>query len=361
MQNRTLGENRIVTLDVVRVLAVFMVLVTHATERFYVSNAGELIIQSSNQFWVNFFNSAFHACVPLFVVVSGYLLLPIKESPAQFYVKRIPKIFIPFVIWSIIYITLPLIWGGISTDAASGEFVRLLYNFSWTSGHLWFIYMLIGVYLFIPIISPWIKESSKRFEEGFLALWIFSTLYHFIVLLIPDRMLMGQNFFNEFSSIWYFSGYLGYAVLGHYIKTHVNFSRQISLLLGAVLYVSGFLMTFFLFGYQLDPASTLEDLTLSLRSCTINVAFMTAGVFLLLKDITINNQKILSLFVELSKFSFGIYLVHMLILPFIGTVLGETFNTPLTILVVSSLTFLVAYCVVKILSYLPKSGYLIAN
>jgi surface polysaccharide O-acyltransferase-like enzyme len=120
-------------------------------------------------------------------------------------------------------------------------------------------------------------------------------------------------------------------------------------------------MTYFLFAYQLDTAKTLEDLTLSLRSCTINVALMAIGIFLMLKDIDIKNTKIRTLFFEFSKFSFGIYLAHMLILPFINKLLGKIFSTPITILLVSLITLLLTYVVVKVISYLPKSGYLVAT
>lgn len=354
-------SSRIASLDIIRVLAIFMVLVTHATESFYISNIGALSIKPGDEFWVNLFNSAAHACVALFVVVSGYLLLPIKESPAEFYLKRIPKIFIPFLIWSIIYLLLPLAWGGTNSDAIKENGSRLLYTFSWASGHLWFIYMLIGVYLIIPIISPWIRDCSKQFEEFFLGVWLFSTLYHFLVMHIPDRMMLGQTFFSEFSSIYYFSGFLGYAVLGHYIKVHVKWKKETSITIGILLYTMGFLMTYFLFAHQLDTAKTLEDLTLSLRSCTMNVALMAIGIFLMLKDVDIRNIKIRTAFFEVSKFSFGIYLAHMLILPFINKWLAEVFSTPVTILLVSLITILLTYLVVKAISYLPKSGYLIAT
>lgn len=354
-------SDRVASLDIIRVLAIVMVLVTHAAESFYISSVGALSIKPGDEFWVNLFNSASHACVALFVVVSGSLLLPIKESPSGFYLKRIPKIFIPFLIWSVLYLLLPLLWGGTNIEAVKDNGSRLLYTFSWASGHLWFIYMLIGVYLIIPIISPWIKDCSKQFEEFFLGVWLFSTLYHFLTLHIPDRMMLGQTFFSEFSSIYYFSGFLGYAVLGHYIKVHLRWKRATSLMVGALTYTLGFLMTYFLFEHQLDTAKTLEDLTLSLRSCTINVALMAIGIFLMLKDINLANVKIRSLFFEVSKFSFGIYLAHMLILPHINQLLGSVFNTPVTILLVSLITLVLTYLVVKIISYLPKNGYLIAT
>ena len=354
-------QQRIASLDIIRVLAILMVIITHATEVFYITSTGQLEIAPGDHFWVVFINSAAHACVALFVMVSGYLLLPIKQSQAEFYKTRIPKIFIPFVIWSLIYIFAPLAWNGTSGDAISYHLNTLLFNFSWASGHLWFIYMFLGVYLFMPIISPWLRESSKDAKQVFLALWLFSTLYHYLAIFAPDGMLLGQTFFSEFSALWYFSGFLGYAVLGHYVKAHVHWGMKKSVAVGSFLYAVGLLSTCWLFDWQLSTAQGLGDLALSLRSCTLNVALMTLGIFLMLKNVDIKTERPRKAVGDLSRFSFGIYLIHMLILPFVAMAIGSALSTPVTIVLVSVLTFLLTYMVAKLISYLPKSGYLIAT
>lgn len=354
-------QNRIVFLDIVRVLAIYMVLITHATELFYISAAGGIAIAPGDGFWVNLINSAVRSCVPLFVVLSGYLLLPITRAPATFYRTRIPKIYIPFLIWSVIYVVLPLAWGGTDMAAVEAGLTRLLYNFNMSSGHLWFMYMLLGVYLFMPIISPWLKECSKGFEQAFLGIWLFTTLYHYITPFIPDHQMLGEVYWNEFSSIWYFSGYIGYVVLGHYIRTYVHWDRARCVLVGLPLYAAGLAITCLIFAAKLDTADSVKELELSWRFCTINVVLMTTGVFLLLKDVNISNGKVLPLLIDLSKFSFGIYLVHLLILPFASQMVGNGFSTPATILLVSLLTFILSYLVVKALSYLPRSEYLLST
>jgi len=174
-------------------------------------------------------------------------------------------------------------------------------------------------------------------------------------------MMLGESFWNEFSAIWYFSGYIGYVVLGHYIKTYINWNRATCVRVGLVLYGIGFAVTYLVFDSKMETADTLKGLELSWRFCTFNVALMTTGVFLMLKDVSFNLRGILPVILDLSKFSFGIYLVHLLILPFVSNLLGQAFSTPVTILLISLITFVASYLLVKALSYLPKSEYLVST
>ncbi|PWJ40178.1 acyltransferase [Sediminitomix flava] len=354
-------KERVIYLDLIRALAIFMVLITHATEVFYITGAGQMEIKDGDGIWVNLINSAVRACVPLFVVVSGYLLLPIKQSASDFYRKRLSKIFIPFIIWSLLYVFVPLLWGGTNQERILGELTRLTYNFNWASGHLWFMYMLLGIYLFMPIISPWLKECSRRFEEGFLAVWAFTTLYHYITQFIPDHMMLGEAFWNEFGAIWYFSGYIGYIVLGHYIKKYIHWNRQKLMLVGSSLFIIGFAITALVFDYQMHHTDNIKDLELSWRFCTINVALMTAGIFLMLKDVNFTNEKVRNMIVSFSKYSFGIYLCHMFTQKLAFMIIGDTLATPIAIFSAAILNYIIAYIVVRLMAFLPKSEYVLGT
>ncbi len=73
-------------LNVLRIFACLMVLTVHSGEFFYIGPVGNII--RTHHVWVNNYGSFMRACVPLFVMISGYLLLPIKEAPEVFYKKR---------------------------------------------------------------------------------------------------------------------------------------------------------------------------------------------------------------------------------------------------------------------------------
>ncbi len=354
MQTATqMPGGRIVYLDFIRVIACFMVILVHACEFFYYTIPDD-------PFWLNLFDSALRACVPLFVMVSSYLLLPLRdhETPGVFYRRRFMRVLIPFLIWSVFYATLPAIWGEFDGGEVKNKLVRLLYNFNMNAGHLWFVYMLIGVYLIMPVISPWLKTVSKRFEQGFLAVWFLTTFYHYVKLFLPE--LYGECVWNEFTPFWYVSGYIGYVVLAHYIRTHVNWSVKKSIAIGLPLYLVGYVATFFIFGHFASTSSEMVDWERGWRFCTPNVVLMTTGLFLMMKKIQCHNGRIEWVVRDISKLSYGIYLMHIFVLNAVYRTLSPYIDSiPLTIVVVGSVTFVLCYGLTKALSYLPKSKYLI--
>ena len=95
-------NQHIVWLDVVRFIAMFTVVCCHCTDpfNFYpgtAPNIGEI------KLWGAIYGSVLRPCVPLFVMITGALLLPVRGDASTFYKKRIPRVFYPFLIWSVLY------------------------------------------------------------------------------------------------------------------------------------------------------------------------------------------------------------------------------------------------------------------
>ena len=67
----------------------------------------------------------------------------------------------------ILYSILPMLWGQIDSETSIKDMSRIFLNFPTLAGHLWFMYPLISLYLFIPIISPWLSKATAK-EERFL-------------------------------------------------------------------------------------------------------------------------------------------------------------------------------------------------
>lgn len=53
-----------------------------------------------------------------------------------------------------------------------------VFNFNYDTTPLWYLYMLIGVYLFIPIIGVWLNTASAKDIRIFLAFWGVSLMAH---------------------------------------------------------------------------------------------------------------------------------------------------------------------------------------
>lgn len=350
-------NNRILFLDDMRVIACFMVIMVHACEFFYAFG-----IQSpSDAFWVDLIDGAFRCSVPLFVMISAYLLVPVRSSASEFLRKRLTRVVVPFAVWSVLYATLPYLWGAMTGDEVAASLRRLTYNFNDACGHLWYVYMFVGIYLFMPVISPWLEQAGKRAEQGFLLLWFLSTCFPYLRFFAGDGVY-GECLWNEYHTLWYFSGHIGYVVLAHYIRVHLDWSDRKSLVLGSALFLGGYLVTSGVWYAQYDPASVeqnLANLELSWRFCTPNVAAMSFGAFIVIKKLFSARKRENSLIRKISAVSYGVYLMHIFILGGVYNLCAGHFSTPVTILIVGSSTFVLTTLLAALLARLPFGKYIV--
>ena len=137
-------------IDYLRIIATVAVIVTHVSAGFlYETN-----LKFSN-WWIGLFSAgSMRFCVPIFVMISGVLLLPEQYTLKAHLQKRFQRVLLPFIFWTMIYLSidllLPILKGEqiIITDSLKHIASGLLFG---VRGHLWYIYMILGVYLFIPI------------------------------------------------------------------------------------------------------------------------------------------------------------------------------------------------------------------
>lgn len=346
------GE-RVVFLDYLRVTACLMVVLVHACEFYYLGDGGIAFRLPGDRAWVAWVDGALRESVPLFVMASSYLLVPLKVSTGQFMRRRFVRVFVPFVIWSVLYAVIPVLAGTVE-GCIPERLTRLLYNFNDDSGHLWFIYMLIGVYLVMPVISPWLRQASKREELAFLVLWGVSTLWGYLHPWLGD--IWGKALWNDFHALYYFSGFVGYVVLAHYIREHVHWSLRKSALVGIPLILAGYAVTGGLFYLHTGVSSDYAYGEQSWNFCTVNVAMMTLGCFLLLRHINFTGAWLYRPVLSASRLSYGIYLMHIFFLGIAYSLLAPRLSTPAAIFSIGIVTFLVCWGVAALLSRIPVVG-----
>lgn len=335
-----------------------MVIIVHSCEFYYIGGETGIKIDSQfNAIWVCLIDGMMRSAVPLFILISGYLLLPVTTSMGTFYTKRLKRVIIPFVIWSVIYMALPLILGRTSADDTLHTFVRQLTNFTDATGHMWFIYMLAGLYLFMPVISPWLEKASKNDLLIFIALWFVSTCFRY--LRIPCGEIFGECFWNEFHTLWYFSGFIGYLVTAYYIRKYVNWSVKKSLSICLPLFIAGYAITAGVWYYRIPIVQWLPELELSWYFCTPNVAMMAIAIFIMVRNIDPSNWKIYPFIKRVSVLSYGIYLMHVLVLNEVQPLISGHFSTPVEIIVMASITLALCIAITQILSYLPYGNMVV--
>jgi surface polysaccharide O-acyltransferase-like enzyme len=345
-------------LDVLRVIAIYMVIQIHTGEFYYIGKDGT-VLPGTDPYWVGWYNSLFRSCVPLFVMISGFFLFPVKDTN-KFFSKRLSRVVIPFVIWCILYAFYQLIIGQVDFSTAFLNILKIPVNFGTDVGHLWYVYMLIGIYLFAPVISPWIETSSEKLIRLYLVLWTIALTVPYIHLIFPA--LLGEAYWNKTPLLYYFSGFLGYAVLGYYIKRFFLSPSNWQYVAGALLIVAGYTITAVGFIQRLPAAPDVVALELTWGFETINVAMITVGLFLIIKNIRITNpaSALNNLLLDISKKSYGIYLAHIMVLNTTYSLIDPVFESAaIKIPVIAVITFIATYLIVKLLSYLPKSRHLI--
>lgn len=372
MQNN--GSGRIAYIDYLRVVACFLVMLVHASENFYgtdnsvgLASNCSMLLNESNRFWVAFYDGfVARTCVPLFMIASAFLLVPMKPvtGMGSFYKKRFARILPPWIFFSLLYCLLPLLWGGMSIEQSLADLKHLPFNFPSMAGHLWFMYPLVSLYLIIPVVSPWLEKASAKEELIFLGIFGLSTFIPWIHrFLYPE--IWGECFWNGFTMLWYCSGYLGYLVMAHYIRVHLDWSRRRRAITGALCFLAGSAFTGWAFWHAGTPGILIETpkLEWAWEFCMPNVVIAAFGAFLLFSCI---ERKESPAFISgLSRLTFGMYLMHMFFLvPIAGLVIGGNPAEPrlpvwLAIPTIAVATYVCCALATRLLAFLPKSKWFV--
>lgn len=364
-------KERIYFLDYVRVLACLMVMLVHASENFYLcaaadAPAGEMVDVVSKittedaRLWVSLIDGFCRMSVPLFMITSAYLLCPMKEGQSwgSFFRRRALRIIPPMVVFLVLYSVLPLLWGGTSQEQAWSDFLYIPLNFPGAAGHMWFLYPLLSVYLLIPILSPWLRHATKRQEQFFLVLFVLSTTLPFFNRF--GMQVFGQVWWNPYHALFPFAGYIGYLVLGHYIRFHIDWQKAKRLAVGIPCVLMGAAATILSFYLQIDlgQEQAPTEVEIGWCFCTPNVILLTFGMFLIMSGINKPTAGY-KLVQDISKLSYGMYLMHMFFLVMYSGIYIPMMHVSLAIPCIAISTYITCYLTTKVISLLPGSKWIV--
>ena len=317
-------------LDLLRVIAISMIVLMHSP----MPDSAPGFVQAP----INYLTAS---GIGLFFMISGALLLGNSLSTKSFLKRRFSKVLFPTLFWSFFYLGIKCINSPCTTKDLLTSVLSIPFS---AQGHgvLWFMYTLSGLYLLTPILSKWLKSESKREVEFYLLLWGITLFYQYI------KPLLTVN--ESYSGIlYYFTGYVGYFLLGYYLKYHYQF-KKIHVLIAVAIAV---LVPAVLYSSHLD-----FEFTSMLWYLSLPVALMSFVWYVLIGR-TPNKRCV---FLEqFSKLSFGIYLVHIFIMRSILWKTEAIVALPglIQIPVIAILTLLISFIVIWMLSKLPFSKYII--
>ena len=380
-------EQREIWLDWLRVTACFLVMATHSCEPFYLGGEGSLILTRADAIWVSILNVIPRAAIAIFIFTSSYLQFPLHYPTGEFFKRRAVRILIPFVFWTVVY---ALVWG-----EPVQNFKDLLLNFNYAAGHLWFVYMLIGVYLIMPLLSPWAEKVGKRELQIYLGIWLFTTLIPLIrqwmggpapVIYGPSGIpnaakypLWGEASWNSYGLFYYVSGFIGYLLLGLYFRKFVgrlSWGKSLAIAIPAFLFgfficQFGFLHHVWMDSKNFFPVEGAVGMAALWEGPWLNdtfgVALMAIGWILVFRKIESGGRFYEKILLPVSKASYGMYLCHMLLLGYVSAWLrsslgiGETgvlgiWTTPVQILGTAILSFIGVAIFSVLIRKIPKVG-----
>ena len=196
-------QRRIPYLDILRVIACLLVILIHTPIRQFdsyyntpsVAGAVYTVLVAVN--------------CNLFFMITGALLLPVTMPAKRFIKRRLRVVLFPLVVWTIIYLL---------------EHALLLHNFTprlLTSvlfhpveGLLWYVYVLLVIYVTLPLVSKCIEAIGKRGVETLLVLWVLSSFIPYQHGIFIEASQYSHNMFGAFAN------YYGYVLLGYYMHRY---------------------------------------------------------------------------------------------------------------------------------------------
>lgn len=331
-----------------------MVIVAHANDCIILNQDGNFNFE-----WGTYIGSLYRFAVPLFVLISGVLLLPTKLNLLEFYKKRLWRILPALLFWGLAYVLFDgIILNPKTWDKIFMDIVRLPLSFGDASPHLWYLYMLVGLYLIIPLISPWVAKATKRELEMVLGIFIFSTFIPYLKFL--TGLAFGVCDWNEFHSFYYLSGFIGYLLMGYYLYTYLpGWSIKAKRWTGMFLFLTGYGITYYL---TISVPFSIPNIEMVWYYCSPNVLLEAVGIFMLLEGITIKEVFFLKMINAIAHYSFGIFLVHYFFIGSIFRYMAVHFglHPGLNVLVSATLTLMIALVVTWLLARLKLTRKLVS-
>lgn len=288
--------------DVLRVLAAFSVVLLHSAAQFWY----ELDIRSVEWVVANSYDALFRFGVPIFVMISGAIFLdPNYElNIKRLYTHNVLRMVGIYVLWSMAY----GVYDYFKWYSHLGSIKLLFKEMLYGRYHLWFLPMIAGIYVLLPILKNWIDNTRQKTIEYFLLLFLVVKVISETIraLTINDEL----HYMLDIVKVEMAGGYIGYFVLGYYLA-HIGIGPKVKKILYGMLLPSAVLNA----GLSLWMSWRIND-----RNALIYDSF---GAFTFLISVTLFvfacdkikkiefGPKSSKLLKELSEDTLGVYVLHI--------------------------------------------------
>lgn len=348
-----MGKERNVELDLLRILACFMVIMIHFASLF-LSNTANV----SQWKTLNFYDSLSRSSVPLFFMISGVFFL---DNNKQITFKKILN-------HAIRLLTAMLFWEtlfSIKRYGISGSFMQNVINIIpklvTAYSHFWYIPVLVGIYFLVPVLRC--ITQNEIITKYYLIIWVIFSIAKNTITILSQVVLKNHvyantiinSFLNTFFNVE-LTSYVGYFILGYYLFYH--FHKKINLI---TLLITTFISQLACaainyFGtYSIFEGKSWNGMQ---NYMTITTFIEAVCIFLIFKDYVAGisfNNKYRKLITEVSSYTFGIYLMH----PFFTESLYAqlvSMNVAITLPILSVVVFITCAVITLIIKKIPLAN-----
>ena len=337
-------KERYIYIDFLKVVVIFAVVLAHVT--VLLSNWEE--VEQHFELFL-YINSTTRFNVPLFILCSGAMVLrkPV-DNIGEFFHKRFSRVVIPFLFWSVFYKLNIIIH-----DKLEFSFFDILHDFFYQeiAYHFWFIYMILAVYLFVPLLSDSLTKLNQTKLNYLLGLWIFFSC----IASIEYIYIKGDS-----AKLWLIE-YIGYFVAGWLIHNNkIKFFKlngYVTFLICAAITV---ILTKLVMIYKVDYGIYYEAVFEPYFILVVIGSLLIFRYFRDKEEFFRRHEKFGKIFSKLSVLTYGAYLIHPLILEFLQ---GKFFlhngiyylkNFPITtIIIFSAVTGIISFLSTYVFYKLP--------
>lgn len=298
-----LTKGRIYYLDVLRFLSCLAVILIHTCSLYVFKDFG------SFNYWVGIILSGLcRYAVPVFVMISGSLMLDESyKFTKEKWLKHIKKMVIFLVFWSAASAAFKQVVKPILTHEKI-SITEALRSFIEGPTYLWFMYMIIGLYLILPLLRLWVKKENKKQIEYFIILGI---IVAFIIHQIARIGGLYSDSFNIINTVLdklnlkYIGGYTTCFILGWYLNNFQLKNKKFIYAFGIISPVVAIAATAIIDKTTGNPEIMYDPMT-------INVLLYSVMIFVLIKSVIekAGPEKQSKLVMSVSKHSLGIYAIH---------------------------------------------------
>lgn len=283
--------------------------------------------------------------MPSFIMVTGMLLLPPSKEVGyeKLFKKYIWRVVKAIFIFGIIFVVLELVFA--KRDPGAGSFFYGIYEVfagdTWS--HMWYLYCLVGLYLLLPVYKM-VASKAKEFDMRYLLI-VFAVFLSIVPLLNAFGIRVG--FYIHTATIYPFWFFMGY-----YLR---RWRLQKSLMFYVITFAAtAALLVIFTW---LRWTTGNESLDVLFNYASIIVIVNAMSFIGIMHNVDLSGRDLLrEFFMEIDKHSFGIYLVHMIIIWLFMGVLGfDPFTWPgvLGVICIAAVTLVGSYYICRYLKLLP--------